>query len=406
MSRIVSSTLFDEDIVVRHNNRIPRSLAENNRHNVEFSFSCAGYVWDEGSGTVRLNLVVKFRFNSATLKLLVLPEDFKIDKLVPGFSIKSYDSGIHKIIPWSFTRATEWTPLVWSFVINEPNTSKDFSESGEKDLNCYERMELIATIPLLHFTRYFPFTVQVLAVRICLDGTGESSRLNLLPRRTKIGDFPDVDLDVFTAKTSQLRLSKVQKDPDSEIKSTDDANVMTMIRQQKVGGVEGVFTRVYAVMLFSDGVQGFENFFKYIMISSILSFFIPLSLSAEDITMEQYRGDGVVPSIVLTQAALLFILPDKKNEFNSTEMIIVIQMIVGMSVHIYLCLQYPSNDMLINCEYHNALYVMSGMVGVCMLLLIHAYFKHLILKNRIKTASAAVDDSCDYGNYERVEKMI
>jgi hypothetical protein len=358
---------------------------------VEFSLGCSGFV-ELSPGVLRLNLVTKFRFNDSVLKLLPVPEDAPMQALSKAamgqsepYEMKRYGVYCRKYIPWAFTRAIDETSVVWSLTV--------VARKSDVDLNCYERSEVYVTLTLTDFMRYYPFVLKVMAIRIVLDGTGPHGgcgRLNLLPRRSAIGAPADVDFDVFTAVTSSLQLADVKK----------DAAVMTMVRNQNVGGTKGAFTRIYAVCIFE--CSWYENVVKYAVVSSALMLFVPFSLNVENGINDTY---GVGITLILTQAALLFILPET-DELTTTERILVSQMLITIIMLLSLSFMEKNEDGVI--PVHDAfipcLCTVIGMSMIAVGWLVDAFFRNRAIKNRVREAMVSRDgyDVADFVHIERI----
>ena len=81
------------------------------------------------------------------------------------------------------------------------------------------------------------------------------------------------------------------------------------------GNIAGIYTRCYATFFFEQKFS--ENLFKYIFISMLLlhtTYFLPL-LEINDMV-------GTVITLVLTEVAFFFVLPETQ-EYTTTELVII-----------------------------------------------------------------------------------
>ena len=104
--------------------------------------------------------------------------------------------------------------------------------------------------------------------------------------------------------------------------------VMRDLQGDSLGNLQGLYTRVYTVFFFETPY--WENLFKYIILSTLLlhtAMFLPLLDLASMV--------GTVLSIVLTEVALLFVMPHT-TEFTTAESVVVAHsvymLILGYSV--------------------------------------------------------------------------
>ena len=84
----------------------------------------------------------------------------------------------------------------------------------------------------------------------------------------------------------------------------------------------------------------YENVVKYAVVSSALMLFVQFSLNVENGINDTY---GVGITLILTQAALLFILPET-DELTTTERILVSQMLITIIMLLSLSVMEKNED--------------------------------------------------------------
>ena len=370
---------------------LPPALTGKERVDIEVSFVMGG-VHPVPNG-LRVYMVMKFRYGKEVLDYLPIPANERPTQF--PFDLKKYYHNCSRWVPWCFVGCFDEQHINWSVKIDQYG-------------NCYERLEFYASFTLINHDIYFPFTLKALSFRISLDGTGRSGDINLIPllKKNKDGEFltltggcyePNVEYQVFTKPTSVESVEDVSK----------DAFTRMMVRNQSgMSGTTGTYTRVYAVLLFES--NWLEDFLKFIGLSGAMLFIIPFSLGdslvdGEDSAVGILDTFGVTTTLSLTQAALLFILPDTGG-FTTTESVIVFQ-ILSIFVLSFIVGMGGFGDMGKSVPSYSALGYVTSVNGISIawtLVARHRYQK-LVAKIRdalrFKGAHHVVD-------FDEVEKLI
>ena len=386
--------LLSEQVEIEEvlNNKVPKPLLENGRQNVEVSLSFKGCI-GLASGDLRIQVVLKFRYHQDVLKLVPLPlgetpESIIQNKKLP-YVHKEYGERCLKYIPWHLESAVDETPRSWCF------TMKKEAESPT-DLNCYERMVIDTTIAITAFTYLYPFMLDVICVRIILDGTGESEKINLIAKREKNTGKPDLDYSIFSKQTSRYCIDDEKK----------DISLITMVRDQNVGGTKGLFTRVYATMIFTNGTVGWlQAFTKYCIVSTVMMYFIPLSLHDEEISLEGLIQIGI--TIILTTSALLFTVP-RNYDFNTVEQILIMHMIIPVVIMMILSGRVIKANNKSDVLIEDRDYVLSAVICVSVFTILwvdRAFLVFTKFVNKVREAIAP-PPHVDVVGYSRIEDLL
>jgi hypothetical protein len=443
----------DNSCMVRLN-RIPQSLAEN-RYPVEVSFSLHGYQPTLSGCGVRLHLIVKFRYQSALFDVLDLTpaqraistdlvqraKDYRqrleraksesdsdskhaaaaaMPAALSAPTAKVHGENSDAFIPYCLIGAVDQKICNWSLTVG-------VDDGGDRlpAMDVYERIELFTTIYLVQHACNFPFQLKCLVVRIATDGTGCSAHLNLLPRRKKLrvesdesaqchGDSdsgngngnacnsdchcqtqrnpPDGDFGIFTKKTSKLKVQNAKTDTYMTLLTRDES--------QCHSGTKGVYTRCYVAVLFNE--DWVPDALKYLLVTAILSLVLPFSLSSTT-SIADFIAHGL--TISLTQAALLFIIPDT-GSFTATERIVVfnIMMAAVLMIGSFFSVEYVSDDLhdyfIVGIIWYAVSLVVSASIFV------HAYFRHQSLVAEIRAALDGDKAQYDVAFYPKLEALV
>eukprot|EP00933_Yihiella_yeosuensis_P050134 TRINITY_DN47899_c0_g1_i1.p1 TRINITY_DN47899_c0_g1~~TRINITY_DN47899_c0_g1_i1.p1 ORF type:complete len:379 (-),score=66.54 TRINITY_DN47899_c0_g1_i1:173-1309(-) len=276
----------DSDAIAISN--IKGLLEDSRRVNVMYSFSMHAVTPVEGG--MRIHLVMKFKYDEALIQDVLCGTKPETDYE------KRYGEA-YRIFPYCIFNSIDEVPISWTY----QNTNG----------RVYERVEMYATVTDVNFTRYFPFVLKVLNLKVGSDGTGKTGKVNLLPELQQDGKTPNVDFSIFRRSTSDLYIK-----PDG----VEQGNVVCrmVVRDlsgQTLGNLAGVYTRVYTVFFFES--YHLENMFKYIMVSLFIvhvSCFCPF--------MELSDMMGTMLTLILTEVALLFTL-SHSNEVTTAETIMI-----------------------------------------------------------------------------------
>ena len=263
---------------------VERLLHNPARHEVRFAFSLHNATkTDEG---FRFHCVLKFRYDVKLIGTCFGDER-------PEKNIEKRYGEPHRIFPYCIFNSLEEDPVSWTFQCDEGRV--------------YERCELFCTLSDVTFHRYFPFSLRLVSLKVGTDGTAKTGLINLVPEMQPGTTVPNVDYGIFRKQTSEHRIAK-----------PDDAVMRMVVRDLSSvteGNIAGIYTRCYATFFFEQKFS--ENLFKYIFISMLLlhtTYFLPL-LEINDMV-------GTVITLVLTEVAFFFVLPETQ-EYTTTELVII-----------------------------------------------------------------------------------
>merc|ERR1719469_279193 len=164
------------------------------------------------------------------------------------------------------------------------------------------------TFSLVEFDQYYPFNISALAMKITIDGTGKSANCNLLPMLKDDGTI-NADFGIFKKVTSPFRVADVEQ----------DCFCSTMLRGEahNYGPTQGTYTRVYVICLFT--ASAWEHLIKFVLTSTMLISIIPL---VPLVGGDRVNVIEIGVTLVLTQVALVFVLP-QSDTFTTAEQLIV-----------------------------------------------------------------------------------
>jgi len=265
-----------------------QDLQKDGRFDVIFSYSL--HACKDVCEGVRIHLVLKFKYDDTIIEpvLMVKKPDSQYEKRY---------GDAHRIFPYCIFNALAEEPVSWTY----QNTNG----------RVYERIELYVLLTKLEFDRYYPQVLSVVCLKIGTDGTAKTGLVNLLPEMNVQTNEANVDVSCFKKETSDFTLDFTN--PDNFTMKT----YVRDLRQQTLGNLTGIYTRVYVTFVFEDTAL-FARFR-----SSILSCLILNTLAM--VAMEESTDDasGVGLAIVFLTIGLLFCLPHGKEEFNTASVILI-----------------------------------------------------------------------------------
>lgn len=347
------------------------------RKTVTFAFSLhnAKCVSD---GEFRLHYVIKFHYEESIIPLFgkQKPSDDELTILHAKDGTKEEYLKIYgeprRLFPYCIFNSLEEETLSWTFQC----------KNGMVD----ERTELFCTLSSVSYKRYHPFVLDLLCIKVGSDGTAQTGLLNLVPMTDSDGTAK-VDYGVFMKSTSDYKI-KVDK----EGNPTEDSVICKMVArdltEKTLGNASGIYTRVYTTMFFDD--TSIESFCKFILLSLVLmntTVFLP-EMGIED-------NFGALMTIVLTEVALLFVLPES-SEFTTAESVIVGHSIYMIAILFGIHAEDPSLETIL---------ISNAVVSVLTLIFVIIEYRNFMgliarIKNKFKEGTNLV------GSYMEIDKEI
>lgn len=259
-------------------NTIENLLNNPERVTVIHSFSLHAMTAVEGG--LRLHIVLKFKYDESLIEGY-----FGATK--PEADVEKRYGEAYRLFPYCIFNSIDEVPLSWTY--------------QNKNGQVYERIELYVTVTFVKFSRYFPFVLKVLNLKVGADGTAKTGFINLMPELNKDGE-PNVDFGVFTKKTSDFYIQ-----PDAV--QTGEVACRMVVRDltaSSLGNMSGIYTRVYTVFFFE--ANWMEDFFKFIIVSLCLVWMIGYAphLGFAD-------SLATCMTCILTQVALFFVIPQDES---------------------------------------------------------------------------------------------
>jgi len=335
----------------------------------------------DSAGRLRMQVVWKFRYPKKALEFFGV----EIPTQLP-FSIRRTGIECRRWLPMTVEGFYDEQDINWSVTINEKG-------------DCYERLQQYATVSLLHYNNYYPFTTKVLAIKLILDGTGRSAHVNLIPRLKQsegkwctetTGDYKiDTEYGAFLKTTA------------AESASPDSMLGAMMVRQQNATGTTGTFTRIYYTIVFPQDWG--QPFLKYIVVSCLLLCFVPWLGGSAGLDDTIANGAVIISAIIL----LLFTLHDDHS--STTRDILTIHLLT-CSFMVFTILHGVYDTRREECDSYkdscpsNFLRLANLVViGITLAMVAHAYFRNYSLCKSIRTAFKFTSDYhvCDFDTLEK-----
>lgn len=288
--------------------RIESVLGDESRVNVEHSYSFHNMV-EVGEG-IRLHAVLKFKYSAEHIESVFGAKKPQED------TVKEYGTA-NRLFPYCIFNSIDEVPLSWTY--------------QNKDGRVYERIEVLVTVTDVKYMKYFPYELRLLSLKVGTDGTAKTGLVNLRPELQQGTWLPNVDFGVFTKTTSALRIGPRAVENGDVICRM----VMRDLRTETLGNLQGLYTRVYTVFFFTTPPT--ENLCKFVLLCMVmtnLSSFLPL--------LEMGDMLAIVLTIVLTQIALLFVMPHNQD-FTLAETVIsahaIYVLLLGIFIAVLLWLE-------------------------------------------------------------------
>ena len=352
-------------------------LDDSERETVKFAFSLhnAKCVAD---GEFRLHYVLKFHYKESIIPLFGKNKP-NYDELTITYAkdgskeeyLKVYGDP-RRLFPYCLFNSLEEETLSWTFKC----------KNGMVD----ERIEILCTLSSVSYKRYYPFVLDLLCIKVGSDGTAQTGRLNLLPMTDSDGSVK-ADYGVFIKTTSNYRIKL-----DGNGNPIEDSVICKMVARdlttKTLGNHSGIYTRVYTTMFFDD--ISIESFCKFILLSIVLmntTVFLP-EMDIED-------NFSAVLTIVLTEVALLFVLPES-SDFTTAESVIVGHSMYMIAILFGIHLRNMSVEAVLICN--AVVTVLTIIFTVCE----YRNFVDLVarIKSKFKEGTKLV------GNYSEIDKEI
>jgi len=269
-------------------------LEDTDRVSVEFSFTV--HTVRKVPNALQLHLALKFEYDPEIISPVFGQE-------TPAENFKRINGQKCHIIPYMIINAVEDIPISWTF-------------ERKSDKLVTERIETITTLTYVAYKTFYPFELEVLPMKIVMDGTKNSNLVNL---KAASGSHA-FRYGVLLRSTSEVKIS-----------SKEDFVCRMFAREHKETGKNiKIATCIYAAfMLECDWWQVFENGIKYVGISSMLLLSTPF-LGVMDTGNAMSTGLAVI----LAQVGLLYVLPDN-DDFTCTEQLIVSHLLYVLGCTVY-----------------------------------------------------------------------
>ena len=345
-------------------------LKDPTRINVEHAFSLHNMV--EVEGGVRLHIVLKFKYDAEHIEPV-----FGATK--PEQDVQKLYGEAHRLFPYCIFNSIDEVPLSWTYQNNAGRV--------------YERIEMLVTLTDVKYMRHYPFELRLLSIKVGSDGTAKTGRVNLLPEVKKGTQEPNVDFGVFKKKTSALQISADAVEKGDVICRM----VMRDLQGDSLGNLNGLYTRVYTVFFFETPY--WENLFKYIILSTLLlhtAMFLPGEPPSTIVS--------TVLSIVLTEVALLFVMPET-GDFTTAESVVVFHsmymLILGYTIAAATMLSGSSEAPV------TPMTIVGVNVGITAVTLVYVMQQYAQFKKLVKTIKAKFQSSHPLvGTYGQIDEQI
>jgi len=356
-------------------NQLREKVLENpERHTVNFSFSLHAMRMVENG--MQVHLVLKFRYSADIIESVMgtkkPDEDYKHEFGTPT-----------RIFPYCIFNSVEEAPISWTY----QNTNG----------NVYERIELSTTITYVSYTKYFPFVLRLLPVKIGSDGTGKTGLINLVPETLEGGSVPNADLGVFTKSTSEFSIGG---DDDETISAKVVCRMFVRdLSDKAIGNIAGIYTRVYLVIFFE--ARYLVNILRYIVVPTLImqlcTFFTMMEI-----------GDLVqtVLAMTLADVALLFVMPEH-DEVTTAEELILLQICYFITCGCVVG-ALKDHDMLSGHPQmgHEILALDLSIAGATIIWTIRGFFGFRMLANNIRRKFDPMISGYNVGSFKLVDQEI
>lgn len=341
-----------------------KDLQADGRYDVKFAYSM--HACKEVPEGVRMHLVLKFKYHESIIEPVLLGKK-------PTTNYEKQYGTPHRIFPYCVFNSLQEERISWTYQ----------SDNGQ----VLERIEVMITVMKLSLKRYFPQVVSVICLKVGSDGTGNTGKVNFFPEGG--GGRHNVDLSCFTKDTSEFCLK--EDDPDSFSMCT----YVRDLRQEAVGNIPNIYTRVYATMIFKD--DHFQNSFRYTILSLVmLNSTILIGIETSPGTCSQ---TGL--AIAFLTVGLLFSLPS--DELTTAAIIVIAHAMYEMILTCCLTAEVWINEWSMRC-----FWLTLGCNSLATLLTLIYRWSELMKFNQLKY-SIAQSVHCGegmVGSFAKVDKLM
>jgi len=339
-------------------NALGRALHGEDRKRVDFRYDI--FSLRNVGDCYQAHLSLKFEYKKALIQDTFMKDEgllFPSERQSEKFSI----------IPYMILNMMEETQVSW-YGKEFQKTSGEGSQRREETW-VQERIETIVTLTSCQYSKFFPWELNIFFMRIQMNGTAASSKVNLVPMN------PPGRHGLFRKKTSKYKL---EKEDDAICQMyVRDARPSTEIEEHNKFEFQ-LETSVTMTFIFEGDTV--ENFLKYLGVATYMLFLLPLIPAME---LGDLAGTGL--AMILALVGLLYVLP-ANDEFTTTEKVITIHILMILILTGILGWLKTKTDLL--DDEHDGVYTVFAIIFLYVLLTIGFIVweanQFLSLKNDIK----------------------